>query len=67
MSGNFNGEPFDRKSYIVAAKDLGYSYDVIKQLEHADGDIECTRIMATAREQAIKKERGFKLCRKTYR
>jgi len=40
-----------KKHVIKAASDLGYSEDVIQQLEKADSVIELTRIMRTARER----------------
>lgn len=53
-------EAWSIKSYIVAAKDLGYSDEVIKKLKKAKNPIEATRIMTTARENDIKRERGWR-------
>ena len=53
-------EAWSIKSYIVAAQDLGYSEDVIKKLKKAKNAVEATRIMTTARENDIKRGRGWR-------
>lgn len=43
----------DKKKTIKAAKDLGYSRTVIRQLEDAETDEEIARIMGTARKRSL--------------
>jgi len=45
------------KYYIKAAKELGYSEAVIERLKKAKNESECVRITATAREEAIDRDR----------
>ena len=45
-----------KKFFITAAKDLGYSSEVIQALKQAKNSDECSRIMTTERKRAIKRE-----------
>lgn len=48
---------WDKDDYIVAAKELGYPEQIIKRLKAAKSSNEATRIMITARHEAIEGER----------
>lgn len=48
------------RSYIQAARDLGYSEAIIHRLKKSKNDAEASRIMKTAREDHIKSNRGWR-------
>lgn len=50
---NPHGRPINRKMIIKAARDLGYSRAVIRQLKDAETDEEITRIMTNARKRSL--------------
>lgn len=50
---------WNRQSYLAIAKQLGYPPAVQEKLKLASSGIEADRIMATARHEAIERERGL--------
>ena len=52
-------ENWNRKEYIQIAKDLLYPRSVIDSLMKAKTESDAIRIMATARENAIKNKQGW--------